>query len=161
MYRIAFRLMKLARLGLFIALLAGSVSLLSAVLAAPPAYYKLSSDGLLPIGGDVHSFEISASGMYTVYEAGQEISEVIQLYAVRSDGSQDPVKVSALPDRRRRIVAYAVSPDNAHVVYNADQDNEDIRELYSAPLDGSAAPTKLSVRWSRTAASRRISAMSG
>ncbi len=144
MYRIAFRLMKLACLGLFIALLAGSVSLMSAAPAAPPAYYKLSSDGPLPIGGDVHSFEISASGMYTVYQAGQEISEVRQLYAVRSDGSQDPVKVSALPDRRRRIVAYVVSPDNAHVVYNADQDNEDIRELYSAPLDGSAAPTKLS-----------------
>lgn len=144
MYRIAFRRMKLARLGLLIALLAGSVSLPSAAPVAPQAYYKLSSDGPLPIGGDVVSFEISANGTYTVYEAGQDIAEVRQLYAVPSDGSQDPVRVSALPDRRRHVVAYAVSPDNARVVYNADQDNEDVRELYSAPLDGSAAPTKLS-----------------
>ena len=143
MYLIAFRLARVVRLSLFIALLAGGVAFVSAAPAAPDEWYKLSSDGPLPIGGDVQDFKVSPNGVYTVYRAGQDVADMPQLYAVRNDGSQPPVKLSALPRRGQYVADYAISPDNAHVVYTADQDTRDVVELYSAPLDGSAAPVKL------------------
>ncbi len=144
MSQVLLRQTRLLRWGLLIALLVSVVSILSAAPGEPQTYYRLSTDGPLPIGGDVHDLKISANGMYTVYRASQEITEVIQLYSVPTDGSQPALKVSALPNRGQHIEEYAISPDNSHVVYSADQDTRDVRELYSAPLDGSAAPTKLS-----------------
>ena len=137
----AIRLRKPARLALLLALVIGSISLLS---AAPLTYYKLSKEGPLPIGGDVYDFKLSANGLYTVYRAGQDVSEVAQLYAARNDVGQPPEKLSALPRSGQRINEYDISPNNAHVVYTADQDTRDLIELYSARLDGSGAPVKLS-----------------
>ena len=119
-----------ARVLLFVVLLAG-VSLLS---AAPQAYYKLSTNGPLPIGGDVGDFLISADGQTTVYRAGQEVDNRRDLYAVPTDGSGDPVRLSALPDSGRNVDFFAISPDNAHAVYLADQDTNGLVELYSVCL---------------------------
>ena len=140
MHRIAFRPSTFARLALLVALLLASAALVS---AAPDMAYKLSSSGPLPIGGDVNDFQISANGVYTVYRAGQDVSDIYQLYAVRTDGSQAAVRVSAAPDQGRYIREYAISPDNAHVVYTIDQDTRNVIELYSARLDGGGSPVKL------------------
>ena len=145
MHKIALRPVKPARLGLSIALLAGLASLMTVVWAAPQIYYKLSSDGPLPIGGDVHDFEISADGIVYGLSGPGRMSPTSPNSTRRGrTAAAESVKVSALPDDGGHIAGFAVSPDNAHVVYNADQDTQDVRELYSAPLDGSAAPIKLS-----------------
>ncbi|HOU40268.1 MAG TPA: hypothetical protein PK829_03270, partial [Promineifilum sp.] len=143
MRRIVYRLWKPACLGVLLALLAGGVSFLAAAPAEPEASYKLSSDGPLPIGGQVNNFLISPNGAYTVYWAGQDITEIAQLYATRTDGSGVPVRLSALPQAGQYIEGYNISPDNARVVYIADQDTRNVIELYSAPLNGSAAAVKL------------------
>ena len=143
----AIRLRKPARLALLLALVIGSISLLS---AAPLTYYKLSKEGPLPIGGDVYDFKLSANGLYTVYRAGQDVSEVAQLYAARNDVGQPPEKLSALPRSGQRINEYDISPNNAHVVYTADQDTRDLIELYSAST-AAARPSSSAGRWSRTA----------
>ena len=139
MHSIAYRMASVIRLSLFVALLIGGVAFVSAAPAAPDGWYKLSSDGPLPIGGDVHDFEISPDGVYTVYQAGQDVADMPQLYAARNDGSVPPVRLSALPQRGQYIREFAVSADNAYVVYTADQDTRNVIELYSAPLDGSTA----------------------
>lgn len=144
MRRIVFRLWKPACLGMFLALLVGSVPFLSAAPEEPQTAYKLSADGPLPIGGQVNDFQISPNGIYTVYRAGQDVVEISQLYATRTDGSGPPVRLSNLPEWGGRIRAYAISPNNARVVYTADQDTRNVIELYSVPLNGSAGPVKLS-----------------
>ena len=63
MHPIAYRIARVIRLSLFVASLIGSVAFVSAAPAAPDGWYKLSSDGPLPIGGDVHDFEISPDGV--------------------------------------------------------------------------------------------------
>ena len=112
----ALRLLKTARLVLFLALFLGAISLVS---AAPDVWYKLSGEWPLPTGGDVGNFQISPDGFYTVYQAGQEVAEIRQIYAVPADFSHDPVKVSRLPRPTHNLSDYKISPDNEHVVYIA------------------------------------------
>ncbi len=138
------RSLKLVRLGFLVVVLVASVFLLSAVSAAPQDSYKLSSDGPLPIGGDVHDFEVSPDGVYTVYRAGQDVVELAELYVVPTSGGSASVKLSALPEQGRRINEYGISPDSVYVVYNGDQDSRGVYELYSVRLDGSTQPVKLS-----------------
>ncbi len=66
-----FRPQKRARLALLLALLVGGISLLA---AAPLTYYKLSSTGPLPIGGDV-IFQIDNTPVSTVRDIGDYISD--------------------------------------------------------------------------------------
>lgn len=144
MHMRSFRPANSRQLGLTLLLLAIVISVFSAASASPQVYYKLSSAGPLPIGGDVDNFKISPNSMYTVYQAGQDIAEVRELYTVPTDGSAGPIKVSALPAQGQYIEDYLISPNNEYVLYSADQDTKDLIELYSAPLDGSAGPTKIS-----------------
>ncbi|HEX6885095.1 MAG TPA: hypothetical protein VF530_17105 [Planctomycetota bacterium] len=118
------------------------------------ALYRVPADGSAPPrrldrapidGGDVlDSFRITPDGRRVLYLADRAVDEAFELYAVPSDASAGPVRLSGTlvaggdvqPD-------FEVAPDGQCVVYRADAAEDQRFELYAAPLDGSTAPRRL------------------
>lgn len=104
-----------------------------------------------PLTTDLMSNEDAGQGYFTpdgsrvVYDATQ-VGTVGHnaIFSVPSDGSTNPVRLSADLDLNGFVSGFEISPDGSTVIYLADQDTDEVNELYSVPVDGSAAPTKLS-----------------
>lgn len=116
--------------------------------ASAPAV-KLS--GAMVTGGDVApgAFAFSPDGAWLVYVADPLTDGVDELFAVPSDGSAAPVKLSGTLTAGGDVVpgtparAFAVSADSQRVVYVADATVDGHLDLWSAPIDGSTAPVEL------------------
>jgi Tol biopolymer transport system component len=100
-----------------------------------PSPRKLS--GTMPAFGDVSGpAHISPDGLYAVYRADQETDGVLDLWSVRLDGSQPPVKLNGLLPAGKFVRSdFAITP-LGRVVYAAEQDVAGRYDLYSVPLSG-------------------------
>ena len=103
------------------------------------------SAALVP-GGDVDWtwFEVAPDGHTVVYRADQTVDELFELYAVPSDGSSGPVRLSGpLVAGGDVQPGFRISPDGSRVVFCADQSADELFELYSVAIDGTSAPLTL------------------
>ena len=120
-----------------LALLVGVLLSTSPLLAV--SNVKLS--GVMPLFGDVKSFQISPDGRYAVYLADQDTDEVSDLYSVLLGGGS-PVRLNPILPVGRIVFGFRISPDSSRVVYDAfhatASDLNSI-ELYSVPIGGPAA----------------------
>ena len=99
-------------------------------------------NGELVEGGDVSSnYQISADSSRVLYHADQDTNQVFELYTVKSDGSEDPIKVSGdlVAGGDVSLTGFQFSPDSSRVIYVADQDTDFVNELYIVPSDGGKA----------------------
>ncbi len=102
-------------------------------------------NGPLVPGGDVEPDLANGSdGLFVVYSADQDASNVVELYRVPLDGGASPVKLSgALVAGGDVRPGFRISPEGTRVVYTADQDLDQCFELYRARLDAFPDPVKL------------------
>lgn len=109
--------------------------------------------GTMVAGGEVSPpnvgpFQISSDSQWVVYRADAVVDGVIELFAVRIDGSAAPVRLTPSIPFGGNIGAsswgdFRITPEGLTVVYRADQDVDERFEVYSVPIDGSALPVKL------------------
>jgi len=104
------------------------------------AAVKLSGD--LVAGGDVSAdFSISSDSSRVLYHADQDVDQVFELYSVKTDGSEAPIKLNGelVAGGNVALTGYQFSPDGTQVLYVADQDTDFVSELYIVPSDGGTA----------------------
>ncbi len=93
----------------------------------------------LPAGADASGPQIV--GGRVLYVADQLTNDVFELFAVPSDGSAPPVKLSGTLVTGGDVISFRAT--RQRIVYRADATVDEREELYSAPLDGSSAPIPL------------------
>jgi hypothetical protein len=117
-----------------------------------------SSVKLLPIVGDVTSFQISPDGSRVVYLVDQRWDEVFELYSVPLDGRGSPVRLSRILAAGQNVTHFQISPDSSRVVFRADSwVDDDFFHLHSVPLDGSENQTILTSYYLDVASDFQIS----
>lgn len=153
MFEAFYRIWKLARLGVLFTLIVGSASLVS---AGPLATYKLSSDGPLPIGGDVEGFIISADSHYLVYAIARgglpDIAQqrlagdalVINLYSVPMDGSKQPRLLNNPQGNGGNGLRFIISNDSSQVIYGPAL-GEGLTQLINTAIDDRSKPVPLDI----------------
>jgi Tol biopolymer transport system component len=96
-------------------------------------------NGILAVGGNVLSFQISADSGQVVYTADQEPFGGMELYSVPIGGpAGSGIKLSdAL--REGLVPFFMISPDGRRVFFTDDQDTVGVYELYGVLIEGPAA----------------------
>ena len=125
-------------------------------------------NGALVAGGDVgltegsayahHAFELSRDGRFVLYMADQRINGMVELFSARTDGSQAPRLLSALPTGADVRVFQQSS--TGRVVYRARLSNG-AHEIHGTTLDAPGPPDVLAVdvsptTWLLSPESRRV-----
>jgi hypothetical protein len=87
--------------------------------------------------GDIYnagcaSFAISPDGTWVVYAADQDSDEVVEAYAVPTDGSQPARKVNRRLVPGGDVYPPSFTPDSARVLYVGDQEEDDTYELFTS-----------------------------
>jgi len=114
-------------------------------------------NGALVAGGDVgltegsnyphRAFELSRDGRYVLYLADQRINGMVELFVSRTDGSEAPRLLSAIPSGAD-VRDFYLSPGN-RVVYRA-QLSSGAFEIHGTTLDSQEPPAVLGVDVSPT-----------
>lgn len=88
-------------------------------------------------GGEVFAdFVVDPDGTRVVYKADADTDEVLELYAVNTDGTNFQKLNPPLGPRGVFDRGFAVSADGTRVVYRADAETDDVYELYAVNVDG-------------------------
>lgn len=103
-------------------------------------------NGPLVPGGDVYrdSFAVpwafTSDGQWMVYLADEDVNEVLQLFAVSTDGS-----APSIPLLGANLSAFGpqIAADDATVVFAGASTTDSTAKLFKVPLDGSAAAVRL------------------
>lgn len=95
----------------------------------------------LPIangGGDVEEFAISTDGNNVIYMADQNITDMVELFAVPITGG---ASLRLTPDfmTNTDVIDFQISSDSVRVVYRADINIGNVFELFSVPIIGGAS----------------------
>ncbi len=91
-------------------------------------------------GGPVEESALTPDGVRVVYRAGQDFSDVPELYVARTDGSQPVQKLSGTTATTplNAVLGFQLDHDGTRAVYHLGGGG-----LYSVRVDGSAAPIGL------------------
>ena len=101
--------------------------------STPPVELNSSLDGFLH--RDVVGFHLTQDGSRVLYRANQETALSFDLFAVPSDGSHHPRRLSApTPLGGFQVSSYGSDPRSQLALYLADDDHDGIVELYANPL---------------------------
>ena len=103
-------------------------------------------NGPLVSGGDVYRdssfvpWAFTSDGQWMVYLADEDVNEVLQLFAVSTDGS-----APSLPLLGANLSAFdlRIAADDATVVFAGASTTDSTAKLFKVPLDGSAAAVRL------------------
>jgi Tol biopolymer transport system component len=114
------------------------------VLALAGVTRKLSGS---PMAGNVSAFRVSPNGATVVFIADKDTLGLSELYAVPTNGSSVPTKISAgltFAAGKIGVSSFQITPDSTQVVFLADPATAaGVNEIFSVPINGSAAPVKL------------------
>lgn len=92
---------------------------------------------------NIKHFSFCMNGERVAYMSDCDSEGVSQLYSIRTDGGEAPVRLNDWPVTGGNVHAFGVSPDGNWIVYEADQDTSGVTELYGTPADGSLSAIKL------------------
>lgn len=92
---------------------------LYAVSMATGAITKIS--GALAVGGDVKDFLLTPNGQEVIFRADKDTDEIIELYAVKVDGTNLRRLGPALGAGKAAYVGYKISPDSKWVLFRENQ----------------------------------------
>jgi len=112
----------------------------SVPLAGGQAPVRLS--GTMVTGGNlahgnvvnVPSFRLTPDGNTLVYQADQDTDEVVELYAVPTDGHLPATKVNAPLATGGDTFGYWIAPNSARLLYGADQSADAVYEFFTTIL---------------------------
>ena len=101
--------------------------------------------GVLATEGDVRTgFALSSDGQRVVYLADALVDERVELFSVRTDAQQAPVRLSGALPNTADVQRFTITPDANRVVYLADARSDGVLELFSTPIRGARVPKRLS-----------------
>ncbi|MEQ1892125.1 MAG: hypothetical protein ABL998_06250 [Planctomycetota bacterium] len=122
----------------------GRYEVYSVPLAGGQAPVRLS--GTMVAGGNlvngnivnVPSFRLTPDGSAVVYQADQDTDEVVELYAVPTDGRLPATKVNAPLATGGDTYGYWIAPNSARFLYGADQSADAVYEFFTTILPSDA-----------------------